>query len=182
MKEFKWQYSDEKILLKTKEHILSFILSKFWVILSFFILIILISFWLLYFGYKIIAILLIIFAIILIILYYWVLYKDSFLYFTSRRVIKQIRNWLFFRHKKVLKILDIKWAMSNKKWLLQTILRIWNIKIEWTEKESNIYFKWIKEYEEILNYISRVVDYIKINWHTDNIAKYKNKKERQNLN
>ena len=182
MKEFKWQYSDEKILLKTKEHILSFVLSKFWVILSFCIFIILISFWLVYIKYTVVMIVLIIFALILIVLYFWFLYKDSFLYFTSRRVIKQIRNWLFFRHKKVLKILDIKWSMSNKKWFLQTILRIGNIKVEWTEKESNIYFKWIKEYEEISNYISRVVDYIKINWHTDHISKYQNKNKRQKLN
>jgi hypothetical protein len=42
MKEFKGQYSDEKILLKTQEHIISFVLSKVWVIISFVILITLI--------------------------------------------------------------------------------------------------------------------------------------------
>ncbi len=77
--------------------------------------------------------------------------------------------------------MDIKSSMSNKKWFLQTILRIWNIKIEWTEKEWNIYFSWIKEYEDISNYIGRVIDYIKLNGHTDNIARYKTKIQRKNL-
>jgi len=180
MKEFAGQYSDEKILFKVRENLASFIFSKIWIIFSFIILIIIVSLILFYFSYKIIAVTLIIVSIILIILYYWFLYKDSFLYFTSRRVIKQIRNWIFFRHRKELKIMDVKSSMSNKKWFLQTILRIWNIKIEWTEKEGNIYFSWIKEYAEISNYIWRVIDYIKLNWHTDNIARYQNIKKRKN--
>ena len=76
--------------------------------------------------------------------------------------------------------MDIKSSMSNKRWFLQTLLRVWNIKIEWTEKESNIYFSGIKEYSEISNYLWRVIDYVKLNGHSDNIAKYQNKKMRKN--
>jgi len=141
-KEFKWQYSWEKILFKVKENLISFILSKFWVILAFIFIITIFSWVLFYFKYNLIAIFLIVFSIIFIIWYYWFLYKDSFLYFTSRRIIKQIRNWLFWRHKKELKIMDIKSSMSNKKWFLQTILRIWNLKIEWTDDNWIIYFYW----------------------------------------
>jgi hypothetical protein len=180
MKEFSWQYSDEKILFKIKENLISFIFSKFWVIFSFIVLVSIIWIILYYFEYKIISAILIVVWIIFIIIYYWFLYKDSFLYFTTRRVIKQIRNWLFFRHRKELKIMDVKSSMSNKKWFLQTVLRIWNIKIEWTEKEWNIYFSGIKEYSEVSNYIWRVIDYVKLNWHTDNIARYQNKKMRKN--
>jgi len=180
IKEFKWQYSDEKILFKVKQNLISFIFEKFWMIFSFLILIILISVGLFYFKYNFLGLLLIIISIIFIIIYYLFLYKDSFLYFTTRRVIKQIRNWIFFRHRKELKIMDIKSSMSNKKWLLQTVLRIWNIKIEGTEKEWNIYFSGIKEYSEISNYIWRVIDYIKLNWHTDDIARYQDKKMRKN--
>ena len=180
-KEFPWQYSDEKILFKIKENLVSFIFRKIWVIFSFIILIVLISSGLFYFEYSFYAILLIVVSLFLIVIYYWFLYKDSFLYFTTRRVIKQIRNWIFFRHKKELKILDIKSSMSNKKWFLQTILRVWNLKIEWTDDNWIIYFSWIKEYEELSNYIGRVIDYIKLNWHTDNIARYKTKKQRKNL-
>ena len=180
MKEFKWQYSDEKILFKVRENLISFMFRKIWVIFSFIILIILVSLWLYYFEYNFLAFLLIVISLFLMIIYYWFLYKDSFLYFTTRRVIKQIRNWIFFRHRKELKILDIKSSMSNKQGFLETILRIWNIKIEWTEKEWNIYFSGIKEYSEISNYIWRVIDYVKLNWHTDNIARYQNKKMRKN--
>jgi len=178
MKEFKWQYSDEKILFKVKQNLVSFLFSKFWMFFSFVILILIIDLILYKLDFSIYAITLSIIAVLLMIIYYWFLYKDSFLYFTTRRVIKQIRNWIFFRHRKELKILDIKSSMSNKKGFLQTILRIWNIKIEWTEKEWNIYFSGIKEYSEISNYIWRVIDYVKLNWHTDNIARYKNKKNR----
>lgn len=179
MKEFKWQYSDEKILFKVRENLFSFIFSKIWFVLTFLVLIFLI--WILVFIYlsDIFWITFIVFSLFLIVLYYRFLYKDSFLYFTSRRVIKQIRNGLFFKHRKELKIMDIKSSMSNKKWFLQTILAIWNLKIEWTEKEANIYFSWVKEYSELSNYMWRVVDYIKINGHTDNISRYQNKNTRK---
>jgi len=180
-KEFKWQYSWEKVLFRVKENIISFIFSKFWIIFSFIVFVIIISSLLYYFDYKLYSIILIIISIILIIFYYWFLYKDSFLLFTTRRVIKQIRNWIFFRHRKELKIMDIKSSMSNKKWFLQTILRIWNLKIEWTDDNWVIYFYWVNNYEDLSNYIWRVIDYIKLNGHTDNIAKYKTKKQRQNL-
>ena len=180
-KEFSGQYSDEKILFKVKENLISFIFSRFWIIFSFMIFIAILSAILFYLKYSLIATVILILSFLWIIFYYWFLYKDSFLYFTSRRVIKQIRNWIFFRHRKELKIMDIKSSMSNKKWFLQTLLRIWNIKIEWTEKEWNIYFSWIKEYEDLANYIGRIIDYIKLNGHTDNIARYKTKKQRKNL-
>ena len=76
--------------------------------------------------------------------------------------------------------MDIKSTMSNKKGFIQTIIRVWNIKIEWTEKEWSIYFSGIKEYTEISNYVWRVIDYIKLKWHTDDIARYQNKKMRKN--
>jgi hypothetical protein len=180
MKKFKWQYSNEKILFKTKENLISFIFTKIWALLSFFVLTSVTWVILYYFEYKILSYTLIAIFVVLITAYYYFLYKYSFLYFTTRRVIKQIVNGIFFKHRKELKIMDIKSSMSNKKWILQTLLRIWNIKIEWTEKEWNIYFTWIKEYTEISNYIWRVVDYIKLNEHTDNIARYQDKKMRKN--
>jgi len=181
MKEFKWQYSDEKILFKVKENLISFIFSRFWFVLSFLVLISIA--WVLVYNFfsEIFWLAFVIISLVLVIIYYWFLYKDSFLYFTSRRVIKQIRNGIFFRHRKELKIMDIKSSMFNKKWFLQTVLRIWNLKVEWTEKEANIYFSWVKEYSELSNYIWRVVDYIKLNWHTDNIARYKDKKTRKKM-
>jgi hypothetical protein len=51
--------------------------------------------------------------------------------------------------------------------------------IQWTEEHSNIYFRWIKWHSDIANYLWRVLDYIKLNWHTDDIARYKTKKARR---
>ncbi len=179
-KEFKWQYSDEKVLFKIKENLISFIFRKFWTLFSFWVLLSALWVTLYYFEYNLLLFTWIVLIIFLVSFYYWFLYKDSFLYFTTRRVIKNIRYWIFFKHRKELKIMDIKSSMSNKKWILQTILRIWNIKIEWTENDWAIYFYWIREYSEISNYIGRVIDYIKLNWHTDNIARYRDKNMRKN--
>jgi hypothetical protein len=77
--------------------------------------------------------------------------------------------------------MDIKSSLSNKKWFIQTLLRVWNIKVEWSESDSSIYFTWIKEYSQISNYIWRVIDYIKLNWHTDDIARYQDKKYRKEI-
>ena len=75
--------------------------------------------------------------------------------------------------------MDIKSSLTNRKWFIQLILWVWNVKIEWTETNSAIYFTGIKEYSQISNYIWRVIDYIKLNWHTDNIARYQDKKYRK---
>lgn len=179
MKDFKWQYSDEKVLFKTKENLVNFILSKIWLIFAFILITSLISLILYYFEYKIASIILFLIILISIILYNLFIYKNTFFLFTTRRIIKQIRTSLFSSHRKELKIMDIKSSLAHKKWFFQALLWVWNIKIEWTEKEWSIYFTWIKEHKEIANYIWRVIDYIKLNWHSDNISRYQNKKTRK---
>jgi hypothetical protein len=133
----------------------------------------------LYFLWNIYFIISIIIFIILIFLYYYIIYSKTNFIFTTRRIIKDVRNWIFSKHKKELKIMDIKSSLTNRKGFLQLILRVWNVKIEWTETNSAIYFTGIKEYSQVSNYIWRVIDYIKLNWHTDNIARYQDKKYRK---
>jgi len=178
---FKWQYSNEKVLFYLKENVLSFILSKIYILLSLIIFIIILSGIILYFFWTIWFLIVLIILILSVIFYYYFLYKNTIFTFTTRRIIKNVRTWLFSKHKKELKILDIKSSTASKNWFIQTILKIWNIKIEWTENKSSIFFNWIKEYEQISNYIWRVIDYIKLNWHTDNIARYQDKKYRKNF-
>ena len=176
---FKWKYSDEKTLFLVKENLVYFIFSKLFTIIPILIFTSIVSWILYYFNNLLLSIITTIIVVLLILWYYTLIFKDSFLIFTTRRVIKQIRTSLFSYHRKELKVLDIKSSMHNKKWFIQTILWIWNIKVEWSEKEWNIYFTWIKEHSAISNYIWRVIDYIKIEWHTDNIAMYQNKKIRK---
>lgn len=176
---FKWKYSDEKTLFKIKENLIFFIFSKLVIVIPIILFSSILSLFLFYFVNLFLAISAIIIVIILIFLYYYLIYKDSFIIFTTRRMIKEIRTGIFSKHRKELKIVDIKSSLANKTGFIQAILRIWNIKIEWTENNSAIYFNWIKEYDNISNYIWRVIDYIKLKWHTDNIAMYQNKVKRK---
>lgn len=176
---FKWKYSDEKTLFKIKENLLFFIFSKLFIIIPLMLFIGIIA-WIFYYFINIIASILIpIIGLILIFIYYYLIFIDCFLIFTTRRIIKEIRTGIFAKHRKELKIVDIKSSLTNKNGIIQTVLRIWNIKIEWTENDWAIYFTGIKEYLQISNYIWRVIDYVKLNWHTDNIAMYQNKKIRK---
>jgi len=179
---FKWQYSDEKVLFYMKENIINFIFQKFYILISLILFSSIISGAVFYIYWYIFFSIIIILLLFFIIYYYYIIYRDTNLIFTTRRIIKDVRTWLFSKHRKELKILDIKSSTSNKNGIIQTILMIWNIKIEWTENKSSIHFRWIKEYSQVSNYIWRVIDYIKLNWHTDNIARYQDKKYRKNNN
>ena len=176
---FKGQYSDEKVLFNIKENIINFIFKKLYILISLLIFSGLISGLVFYFMWSIYFIITVIVFIFLIFLYYYTIYSNTNFIFTTRRIIKDVRNWIFSKHRKELKIMDIKSSLTNKKGLIQVILRVGNIKIEWTETNSAIYFTGIKEYSQVSNYIWRVIDYIKINWHTDNIARYQDKKYRK---
>ena len=176
---FKGQYSDEKVLFYVKENIVNFIFKKIYILISLLIFSSIFSGIIYYFYWKIFFIVSIFLLIFFIIYYYYLIYRDTLLTFTTRRMIKDVRTGLFSKHKKELKILDVKSSMTNKSGFLHTILWIWNIKVEWAETKAAIYFTWIKEHKQISNYIWRVIDYIKLNAHTDNIARYQDKKYRQ---
>jgi len=176
---FKWQYSDEKVLFNLKENIINFIFKKFYILISLLIFSAIFS-WIIYYLFWIVFFIISVIAfIVLIFIYYYIIYKNTNFIFTTRRIIKDVRNGLFSKHRKELKIMDIKSSLTNRKGLIQLILRVWNVKIEWTETNSAVYFTWIKEYSNVSNYIWRVIDYIKINWHTDNIARFQDKKYRR---
>lgn len=180
MKKFEWQYSDEKLLLKKHENIISFISNKFYILVVNIILW-LIIWWVSFYFLKSFLIL---FIIVLLFTIFWIfylrlIYKDTWIIITSRRVLKLVRTWFFSNHKKELKLADIKATLASRKWILWVIFGYWNITIQWTEEHSNIYFKWMNDYSDITNYIWRIQDYIKLNWHTDNLSSFKTKKERK---
>lgn len=177
-KEFEWQYSDEKLLLKKHENLISFIIKKSHLFIVYIILSTILFFIIKYFlNSYIISIIFSIFTILILFIYLKRQYSNTWVIITTRRVLKLVRNWLFTQHRKELKLNDIK-AITTRRNFIDSVFWYGNIIIQWTEEHSNIYFKWIKWHTDIANYISRVLDYIKINWHTDDISKYKNKKER----
>ena len=179
IKDFEWQYSDEKLLLKQHENLISFLLRKSHLFIVYIILSSILFISLKYFldSYIISSIISILILVILFI-YLKRQYSNTWIIITTRRVLKLVRSGIFTQHRKELKLNDIK-ATTTRRNFYDSIFWYWNIMIQWTEEHSNIYFKGIKWHSDIANYLWRVLDYIKLNWHTDNIARYKTKKARR---
>lgn len=181
-KKFKWQYSWEKILLISKEHKFSFFLknvSNFLLLCSILTILWIINFY----SIKInILYYLLSFIFLFTLWYFYIKFRDTIFYITSRRIIKKVRQWIFIEHNKELKIEDIQQINSRTISFFWSILNYWTIEFQWPHnKDDNVYVVWIKRHKEIVTYLWRVKDYIDKNWHTDNIATFKTKKERHNL-
>lgn len=179
MKDFEWQYSDEKLLLKQHENLIHFIFRKSHLFIVYLILSIILFIVIEYFLYSyIISTIVSIITILILFVYLKRQYSNTWLIITTRRVLKLVRNGIFTQHRKELKLTDVK-ASTARRNFFDSIFWYWNIMIQWTDEHSNIYFRWVKWYADITNYLWRVLDYIKLNWHTDNIARYVVKKERR---
>jgi hypothetical protein len=179
MKDFEWQYSDEKLLLKQHENLIHLLLRKFHLFIVYIILSAILFIIIEYkFNSYIISFFISIWIFLILFIYLKRQYSNTWIIITTRRVIKLVRSGIFTQHRKELKLTDIK-ATTSRRNFFDSIFWYWNIMIQWTEEHSNIYFKWIKGNADIANYLWRVLDYIKLNWHTDNIAKYKTKKSRR---
>lgn len=178
MKDFEGQYSDEKLLYKRHENIVSFIINKFYLFVVYIILSWMIYFWVEYYtDSEKLAIVSSIAVFISLLMYLRNQYLNTWVIITSRRVLKLVRNWFFIQHRRELKLGDIKATLSRRTFI-ESILWYWNIEFQWTDDHANIYFRWVRWHANVVNYVWRVIDYIKINWHTDNISTYKDKKER----
>ena len=55
---------------------------------------------------------------------------------------------------------EIKENIATKKWLLNNLFDVWNIKIVWWWV---IWFRWVKYPEEVSSYLSRLRDFLKEN-------------------
>ncbi len=179
-KDFPWQYSWEKLLLKRKENLAHFLYYKKYHFLIFFILLIILDISLYFLWIKIFFT--IIFSIIITYIFYHhnkLMYDNTLIIVTTRRVIKKVRNGIFRSHEKELLLSDIRQITTTKNNFLESIFSCWNIMFQWAEAKWNLYFKWISDNKDIWNYVTRILDYMKLNWHTDNISRYKSKKERK---
>jgi len=179
MKDFEWQYSDEKLLLKKHESLISFLLRKSHLFIVYIILSSILFVAIKYFlDSYLMATIISIVTLLILFIFLKRQYSNTWIIITTRRVLKLVRNGIFTQHRKELKLSDIK-ATSSRRNVIDSIFWYGTIMVQWTEEHSNIYFKWIKWHTDIANYIWRVLDYIKLNGHTDNIARYKVKKDRR---
>jgi hypothetical protein len=107
------------------------------------------------------------------------MYDNTSLIITTRRIIKKVRNWLFISHEKELLLWDVRQITTRKNNFIETIFHCWNVTFLWAEAKWNLYFNWLTDSKDIWNYATRVLDYMKLNWHTDNISRYVSKKQRK---
>lgn len=177
---FKWQYSNEKLLLKKHENIFSYIFRKIYLFLVYIILS-----WVFYtlsnyfFEPKFISYFWVLIIYIILILYIIYQYKNSWMIVTNKRVLKLIKNTIFIDHKRELKLVDIK-ANLLKRDFSTFVFWYWTIEIQWTDHKSNIYFTWVKPHEDILNYISKIIDISKNKpEELENIKEYINRKSKR---
>jgi len=181
MKVFSWQYRNEKVLYISNEHPVSFlkhnfsiILSIFWV--SFFVGFLIVFFLNNYFIWFVSGVILLILGLL-----YCVISRRKTKYIiTTKRVILQAKSWPFISFKKEMELREIKENVSTKKWLLNNLFDIWNIKIVWWWV---IWFRWVKYPEEVSSYLSRLRDFLKENPNFDyqQIKEFIPRKIRKNL-
>ena len=178
-KDFEGQYSDEKLLFKSHEHMFSFLIDKTHIFAIYIVLWIVLAVTM-FLGTGMILFWWIIFLFVLFLwlLYLSVLYRNTWLIITPRRIIKLTQNWLFKKRRRELKLMDIK-ATDAKKSVIWTFLWYTELTIKWTESDASVYFKWIAWGQDVANYIGRIIDYIKTNGHEEEISRYVPKKVRR---
>lgn len=182
MKKIAGQHKNEKILYFTRENLISYIVRNYNFIFLIFWWAIFLMIFLYFLQFNVIIIVLIIslylLIVFLIIFYIW--YKSYFI-ITNKRLIKYVRNWLFSEHIKELKIDQLNELISNKKWILEKVFNFGNIKITWKSKENVIWVIWINLPDEVVQYVSRLRDYILDNpWYDFNeLKEFKSRKERK---
>ena len=180
-KEFDWQAKNEKLLFFSRENIFYYFyknLNKILLLLMILLLLLIIWFFLNAEKYIIFIMLIV---IILFIYIFAILWHKTHFVVTNKRIIKVIKNWLFSKHTDELKIDQINKLVFLKKWIISEILKIWNIKIVWKDKEATVYFTWIYRPDEIIQYISRLRDFLFENPDFDfnKINKFKTRTERK---
>jgi len=164
MKLFPWQAKNEKVLYSSRQNLLSFLLINLNIILT----IIWISafvFFIWYFVFEEIVISGLFSAFILLawFIYLFIIWHKTLFIITNKRLIKFVKSWLFSQHLKEMKLDQINEKIARRRWVIETIFKIWNVKISWYDKENVIWFEGVKYPHEVVQYVSRLVDYIKEN-------------------
>jgi len=95
--------------------------------------------------------------------------------------LKNIRSWIFTEHNKELKLDQLNELTCSIKWVYNKLFNIWNIKIVWKAKENVIYFTWIKKPDEVVQYISRLRDYLfeNVDYNFNKLKEFKSRGKRK---
>ncbi|PID87403.1 hypothetical protein CSB07_01790 [Candidatus Gracilibacteria bacterium] len=162
MKNFKGQLNNEIILFKKHEHIVNIITRFVNNILLTLLFTIIVAYTVNKFTEDIIIPIIIILIPTSIILFFVIkFYKETYIIFTNKRVIKSVRNGLFSSHIKELTIDNIKQITTSNKGLLGRIFNYGNIEIRGYDEVDTVYFKALKKNKDLSIYISNVMSKLK---------------------
>lgn len=178
-KVFEWQYSWEKILLRVHPHPVFFFLQKLPSLagIIFLSIILLISLYFLSEYRLIIGLILLVLIIALLFGIRW-LYHGQKYTITSRRCIYYIQKNFFKKWYNEIHLVDLRTAIPKKSGIFGKIFGYGTLIL--TDKdEKKIVYTWIAEHIYLSRYLGRIIDYIKIHWHTDDISVYQPRKERE---
>jgi hypothetical protein len=175
-KKFAGQFAWEKILYRTNEHIVSFIISH------------LASMVLWIGGVSVVVLVLVLmeqiliavlFAIAVIGYYIWHMIHmrtSNFFMITSRRIIKSILTGISDPHTKEIRLESVKQMTSLHRTLAGKIFGYGSLHIN--PGSDAIRFRGMPLHTEVESYLARVVDYLKMNPPTDELSVFVPRKER----
>lgn len=173
---FKGQYADETLLLKKHENIISFSLAKIYIVIIYLVL-----------ATAIYAVSRYIFEMTslgiigaVIILLWWLFYlryqyTNTWMVITDKRVLKLVKSSLFVDHRRELKLVDIKATLVRRN-ICNILFGYGTIEVQGTDMDSHVYFRGVRHHEDIVNYLSKIIDIAKN--HPERLSEVKVYKDR----
>ena len=180
-KHFQGQFSNERVLLDSREHFFHFLFTKTRNLILHFIF--LVSFFLIYFylsNFFIYILYIFCFTFFVHLIRIFFCYKNTKIILTTSRVIKYIQSWFFCTYYKELQLSNIKHTTAVKINIFDSIFKYWNIKIQWYDEKELVYFHWLPYAEEIVLYTSKILEHLKNRWSMENFTCFIPRKKRQN--
>ncbi len=108
------------------------------------------------------------------------MYKNAHYTITSRRCIYFVKKNIFKRAYKEIHLVDLRFSIPKKAGFFGMICGYGTLKLLDKEEKELIYHG-MKEHKYLSRYLGRIIDYIKINGHTDDLSVYQPHKIREQL-
>lgn len=179
---FEGQYSGEKILLRAHPHIVHFFLERIHLFASYLFVIFAIFLIGMLVNPKFLTIYIVLSIIIfaIFVAHFLFLYGNSRYTITSRRLIYFIRKSLFKRFYNEIHLVDLRTAVPKKSGIFGAIFGYGTLIVA-DKDEKKITYPGMREHKFLSRYLGRVIDYIKIHGHTDNLSSYQPRKIREEI-
>lgn len=112
--------------------------------------------------------------------HFWYLWSNSRYTITSRRLIYFVKRSLFKRAYNEIHLVELRTAVPKKSGILGAIFDYGTLIVA-DKDEKKIIYPGMSEHKFVSRYLGRIIDYIKINGHTDNFSEYQPRKIREEM-